>query len=154
MTDVQSPPAARLARGLAARLRDAADAADRLADFAFEAGAEAPPPTLADGEEATAAHDFLLRTLGLAADPVNHAILTTACRAEAGVPIERLSADLHLSELSVIERAHGLIQVGLVARDLQAGTVLATTAGQALVELIAELERDVAEWLGKRQRRR
>ena len=139
------------ARGLAARLRDAALAADRLAGFAFEerAGGQEPPPALAEGDERAAAEDFVLRALRTAADPVNHRILAAAT---AGPDLASLGAACGLPRLALVERVHELVQLGLVARDLQRDTVHATAAGEALAAEVAALCDDVAGWLRKRRR--
>lgn len=142
-------------RSLAARLRDAAEAADRLADFSFDGRwdhAQAPPPTLAPDDEAGAAHDFVLRVLAAVGEPLNFRVLDAA-RAPDGAALDTLAADLGIARLALIERVHGLIQLGLVARDLQADLVRATPAGVGLAELVAGLGDEVAEWLGKRRRR-
>jgi len=55
--------------------------------------------------------------------------------------------------MALVERIHDLIQLGLVARDLQLDTVRATGAGEGLLELVTGLEADVARWLSKRRRR-
>ena len=139
------------ARGLAARLRDAALAADRLAGFAFDespGGAE-PPPSLPDGEERAAAEDFVLRALRTVGDPVNHAILRESL---AGPRLEALGEALRLPRLAVVERVGELVQMGLAVRDLQADTVQATAAGEALAHQVAELCHEVAGWLEKRRR--
>lgn len=142
-----------LARGLAARLRDAAIAADRLADFSFDGSAGGPGgPSLPDGDERGTAEDFVLRVLAAAGDPLNARLLDAAARAPGGVAFSELAAELGLSRLALIERVHGLIQLGLVARDLQADTVCATAAGTALSELVGGLQDEVARWLDKRRR--
>jgi hypothetical protein len=141
---------AALARGLAARLRDAAAAADRLADFAFSEAGEPAPAALRDGEERDAALDFVLRALAAAGDATNHAILSAA--GDGGVAVADLAARTGLPRLAVLERVHGLLALGLVARDLPADTVHATPAGRALLELVEDLADEVAGWLAKRRR--
>lgn len=158
MTDIASTspaPPAPLARGLAARLRDAVEAADRLAGFSYDGRpGEAPPSRLADGEELATAHDMVLRVLRAAGDALNFRILAAAAmQAEAGAPLDGLAADLELSRMALLERVHDLIQLGLVARDLQRDTVLATPAGEGVLDLVRTLEADVAHWLTKRKRR-
>jgi len=143
-----------LARGLAARLRDAAQAADRLADFSFDGhSAQQAAPSLPDGDEGPTAHDFVLRVLAAAGDPLNFRVLDATLRAPEGVGLDGLAVELGVPRLALIERVHGLIQLGLVARDLQADTVCATPAGAGLVELVAGLQDEVARWLSKRRRR-
>jgi len=142
-----------LARGLAARLRDAAIAADRLADFSFDERRDEPAaPSLPDGDEWATADDFVLRVLAAAGDPLNARLLDAAARAPGGIGLPELAAEVGLSRLALIERVHGLIQLGLVARDLQADTVCATAAGTALTELVGGLQDEVARWLDKRRR--
>lgn len=142
-----------LARGLAARLRDASEAADRLRAFSHDAvPVDAVAPVLADGEELATAHDFVLRTLAAAGDPLNFRILAAASAHDEGAPLDALAGDLGLSRLALVERVHGLIQLGLVARDLQAETVMTTSAGAGLLELVTGLEAEVAQWLSKRRR--
>lgn len=143
-----------LARGLAARLRDASEAADRLASFAYDMRpAESSCPTLADGQELATAHDFVLRTFVAAGDPLNFTLIAAASAHPAGASLDQVAHDVGLSRLALIERVHGLIQLGLLARDLQADTVLSTPAGEGVLELVTVLEADVARWLSKRRHR-
>ncbi|WP_372787918.1 hypothetical protein [Paraconexibacter sp.] len=139
-----------VARGLAARLRDAAAAADRLADFSFAEHDTVPPPVLRDGEERAVAGDFVGRALHAATDPLGGRILHAAVG--DGTPIEELTAATGLPRLAVLERVYELLQLGLVARDLQADTVVATGAGRALDQVVSELADDVSDWLRARRR--
>ena len=144
-----------LARGVAARIRDAVEAAERLASFSFDAApdATAGAPQLADGEEREVARDFLLRVFSGACDPTGHRILRiAAAHPEDGVRLGALAAEIELPRMTASERVNGLIQLGLVYRDLQLDTVRIAPAGEAIVALLGELEREVAEWLGKRRR--
>lgn len=153
--DVTAPHASpALARGLAARLRDAVQASDRLASFVFDGGSGSARPAseLADGEELATAHDFVLRVFHGASDPLNSRLLSEAVAAREGAPLDRLAGTLGLSRMATLERVNDLIQLGLVARDLQAGSVRATSAGEAIAELLAEIEIEVAEWLRRRKR--
>jgi hypothetical protein len=148
-----------LARGLAARLRDAVEAADRLAAFSYDLHPDgAPLSQMTDGEELATAHDMVLRVLRTAGDALNFQILAAACEqagdeTHPGAPLDGLACDLGLTRMALIERVHDLIQLGLVARDLQRDRVLGTPAGHGVLELITVLESDVATWLGKRRRR-
>lgn len=143
-----------LARALAARLRDAAEAADRLAEFSFDQRWDVPlASTICDGDETAVAHDFVLRVLAGAVEPVNHRMLQLIVTSETGARPDALMQDSGLTRMAVIERVHALIQLGLVARDLQADTVCATPAGRGMVEYVEQLESDVAQWLCKRRRR-
>lgn len=144
----------RLARGVAARIRDAVEAAERLASFSFDADPAAENRVqLAEGEEREVARDFLLRVFRGASDRTGHRILLiAAARAEDGVSLGALAAELELPRMAASERVNALIQVGLVYRDLQLDAVRIAPAGEAIVALLGELEREVAEWLGKRRR--
>ena len=143
-----------LARALAARLRDAVEAADRMASFAFDATpGDAPPTVLCDGEELATAHDLVLRVMRETGDSVNFRILAAAAVHEDGASTKSLAFDLGLSTMALIERTQALIQVGLVARDLQRDTIRTTPAGEGMLELVSTLEADVAGWLAKRRRR-
>ena len=155
MTGARSVASDPLARGLAARMRDAVEAADRLASFSFDGRpGDAVPSVLADGEELAGAHDMVLRVLCAVGDAVNFRILAAAvAQGDAGAPLAALAGDLGLTRLALVERVHDLIGLGLLARDLQADTVRATTAGAGAVELVTTLEADVAHWLAKRRRR-
>lgn len=143
-----------LARALAARLRDAVEAADRMASFAFDAApGVSSPPALSDGEELATAHDLVLRVLKETGDSLNFRVLTAAAAHGNGASIESLAFDLGLSRIALIERAQALIQVGLVARDLKLDTIRTTPAGEGMLEVVSTLEADVAGWLAKRRRR-
>jgi hypothetical protein len=163
-----------LARVLAARLRDASTAGERLASFAFTEGAPTPGPELREGEELAAAQDFLLRVLHGASDPVSWRVLAgvVSARGEpdgsgleddgsggagledegAGLPLDALADALELPRLAVTERVHALIQLGLMSRDLEHDAIIASPAGEALFDLICELDAEIARWLSKRRR--
>lgn len=154
MTESSSREHDPLARALAARLRDAVEAADRMASFAFDAAPGiAPPPVLCDGEELATAHDLVLRVLRETGDSVNFRIMAAAAAHEEGASTTSLAFDLGLSRMALIERTQALIQVGLVARDLQRDTIRTTPAGEGMLEVVSTLEADVAGWLAKRRRR-
>jgi hypothetical protein len=140
-----------LARALAARLRDATAAGEQLASFAFTEGAPAPGPELREGEELAIAHDFVLRVLHGVSEPLNWELLA-AVVPDNGSSLDALAQRLELPRLVVTERVSALIQLGLVARDLEHDAVTPSPAGSALFELICELDADVARWLSKRRR--
>lgn len=160
MTAVTPTPCVspQLARALAARLRDAIAAGERLASFAFTEGSPAPGPELREGEELAAAHDFLLRVLRGISDPVDWRVLAAVvcdgaeCPHGAGFPLDALADKLELPRLTVSERVNGLIQLGLLARDLEHDSARPSPAGVALFELICELDAEIARWLSKRRR--
>jgi hypothetical protein len=151
-----------LARALAARLRDAVAAGEQLGSFAFTEGTPAPGIELRDGEELAAAHDFLLRVLRGVSDPLDWRILSavtsdgTAGYGDdldpAGLPIDAVADKLELPRLTVTERVNGLIQLGLMARDLEHDSARPSPAGIALFELICELDAEIARWLSKRRK--
>ena len=140
-----------LARALAARLRDAAAAGEQLASFAFSEGTDPPGPELRDGEEVAAAHDFVLRVLHGVSDPVSWQVLAAVVGGEDR-SLDGLADRVALPRLTVTERVNALIQLGLMARDLEHDSVTASPAGEALFELICELDAEVAGWLAKRRR--
>jgi hypothetical protein len=140
-----------LARALAARLRDAIAAGDQLASFAFTEGAEAPGPELRDGEELAVAHDFMLRVLHGVSEPSSWQVLASVVGEDAQ-PVDVLAARLELPRLVITERVNALIQLGLMARDLEHDSVAASPAGVALFELICELDAEIAGWLSKRRK--
>jgi hypothetical protein len=152
-----------LARALAARLRDAIAAGEQLASFAFTEGGRAPRAELEEGEELAAAHDFLLRVLHGASEPLNWRLLSAVLEVERDqrcecdeapqLAIDELASRLGTPRLIVTERANALIQVGLMARDLEHDSVRISPAGEALFELICELDAEIAGWLAKRRRR-
>ncbi len=157
MTVVTPCVSPQLARALAARLRDATAAGEQLASFAFTEGAPAPGPELREGEELAAAHDFLLRVLHGASEPLSWSVLT-AVVSEGGaedppaVSIDALADRLELPRLAVTERVNALIQLGLMGRDLEHDSITASPAGAALYELVCELDAEIAGWLSKRRR--
>jgi hypothetical protein len=140
-----------LARALAARLRDATAAGEQLASFAFSEGTPAPGPELRDGDELAVAHDFVLRVLHGVSDPVSWKVLAAVVGAEDNT-LDALGDRLELPRLALTERINSLIQLGLMARDLEHDSVSASPAGEALFELVCELDADVARWLSKRRK--
>jgi hypothetical protein len=150
-----------LARALAARLRDASAAGEQLASFAFREGTPPPGVELAPGEERAAAHDFLLRALHGVSEPLNWSVLAAVVEAAGDLPtgegrapergIDALGIALGMPRLALTERVNGLIQLGLMARDLEHDSVTVSPAGTALFELICELDAEIAGWLARRR---
>jgi hypothetical protein len=141
-----------LARALAARLRDATAAGEQLASFAFTEGAPSPGPELRPGEELAAAHDFLLRVLHGVSEPRSWQVLSAVVSGSERPALDDLAVTLGMPRLTVTERVNGLIQLGLLVRDLEHDAVAATPAGEALFELICELDAEIAGWLEKRRK--
>jgi hypothetical protein len=156
MTVVTPCVSPQLARALAARLRDAAAAGERLASFAFTEGAPSPGPELREGEELATAHDFVLRVLHGVSEPRGWQVLAAVVGAGsegAGIGVDALAAELELPRLVVTERVGTLIQLGLMARDLEHDTIVPSAAGTAMFELVCELDAEIAGWLSKRRAR-
>jgi len=143
-----------LTRALAARLRDATAAGERLASFAFSEGAPEPGAELREGDELAVAHDFLLRVLHGVSEPVSWRVLAAVVGEpdENGVALDALVEALELPRLALTERVNALIQLGLMARDLEHDRVAASPAGWGLFELVCELDAEIASWLSKRRR--
>jgi hypothetical protein len=151
MSVVTPRVSAQLARALAARLRDATEAGEQLASFAFTEAAPAPGPELRDGEELAAAHDFLLRVLHGLSEPLGWQVLA-AVAPEERVALDALAERLTMPRLTLTERVNALIQLGLMARDLEHDAVMVSPAGTALFELVCELDAEIAHWLSKRRK--
>ncbi|WP_249012111.1 hypothetical protein [Conexibacter sp. DBS9H8] len=141
-----------LARALAARLRDATAAGEQLASFAFSEGAPAPGPELIAGEERAVAHDFLLRVLHGVSEPLAWELLAQAVAGAERTGLDALTAAVGLPRLAVTERVNALIQLGLLTRDLEHDAVAVTPAGEAIFELVCELDAEIAGWLEKRRK--
>jgi hypothetical protein len=161
MTVVTPCVSPELARALAARLRDAVAAGEQLGSFAFTEGTPSPGPELRDGEELAAAHDFLLRVLHGISEPLSWKVLAAVVTQDGGdgaeddlpsLSLDALADRLELPRLAVTERVNALIQLGLMARDLEHDSVTPSPAGQALFELVCELDAEIARWLSKRRR--
>jgi len=71
----------------------------------------------------------------------------------AAIAMDELAAALSAPRLMVAERVGALIGVGLLARDLEHDRVLCSPAGEALFDLVCELEAEIARWLSRRRRR-
>jgi hypothetical protein len=79
------------------------------------------------------AGDLVLRTLRVAMEPTNFAILLKL-REQPAVPFPDLMQATQLNRLSLSERVNDLIQVGLAVKDVQTGQVQGTKAAEAIVD--------------------
>jgi hypothetical protein len=110
------------------------DREDRL-----ESGTGLFKQELSDDPEARrrAVEDSVLRTLGMAVDPVNFHILEILA-GSTHATTSFLSANIGLPRLAVEERISDLVSAGLAAKVFASGQVAATDIGGALVGLIRE----------------
>lgn len=137
-----------VAKGLANRLTEIQAALDRYSGFAFRPGAgEPPPPGLQEGETAAAAREMVLRALAAAADPRHEAVLGVLARGDA--TLGELASTLDLPRLSVWERVKDLVQVGLVAHDLDGDRAGLTPAGEQVVALVDHLATSIARQVAR-----
>jgi hypothetical protein len=125
-----------LSLALAMRLRDLARMLDRLDRLESGTG-----KWLAAQDESAlrdAATDITLRTLRVAADPVNFTILAFLS-ARASAPMAELENAAGLGRLALAERVNDLVQVGLAGRNIDTDHTQITAGGAALVGLIESL---------------
>lgn len=128
-----------LAKGLAGRFADLTAAMARLDRFAFRPEGDVAPP---DADVDGAARELVVRALHVASDPVNDRILTEL--AEGDASLVRLAEACGITRLAVWERVNDLVQVGLVARELEGDRVGLTPAGQTLGGLLTQIAASVA----------
>ncbi len=89
-----------------------------------------------DGEDGLAvAHDLVLRTLRIAADPLNHRLLARLAQADA--PLAALGRLLGMPRAATWERVNDLVQSGLVGRSIERDLIGLTPAGQEMVEFVS-----------------
>lgn len=144
MSDPQADVAA-LVEGLWRRVRDVLLVAERVGSFTFSEQQEEPErAALTDAEIDAAAKDFVLRALAVTSDALNHVILTRSCTPD-GVVIDELAKELATGSLVVSERVNDMLQLGLIARELDSGRARATPAGEAIVSVVAGVAGPLAE---------
>lgn len=135
-----------LAQTMARRLRDISRVLDRL--DRLEAGSGR---WLSEQDEASLAESALgmtLRTLRLAADAHNYAVLTYLAKHDAS-PVATVQEIVQLDRMTLSERLNDLVQVGLVIREIDTDHVQISDAGKVIVELIEGLQSETAQALGK-----
>lgn len=117
--------------GVRRRLADVSAVIERQAAFVFnpEGGPESSRPV-----QRPAARDFVLRTLGAAADTLNYQLLTELHTGDAG--LVELCERFCLAETAAWERVNDLVQAGLVARDSDHGRIGLTATGIELVRFV------------------
>ena len=84
--------------------------------------------------------ESVLRTLRLAAEPANFAILE-ALADGTGRPIDAVAADVGLPRPAVDERISDLVSAGLVSKIPEAAQVVGTEAASAFVAVVTEAVR-------------
>jgi len=133
-----------LAQTMAYRLRDISRLLDRL--DRLEAGSG---NWLNGQDEASLAESALgmtLRTLRLAADTHNYAILSHLAKHDTS-PVAELQELLSLDRMTLSERLNDLVQVGLVVREIDTDHVQISDAGKVIVELIKHLQSETSQSL-------
>lgn len=136
----------RLAAALRAHIDGRRRADERLASFAFSERSDRSPSAGGAGGGAVAAagdwRHFAARTLRLAGDPgtirlldgLRDGAVATADLAAALDPAER-------GRLALIDRIGDLAAAGLVARELERDEVSLAPLGEAVLDLVIEIER-------------
>jgi hypothetical protein len=137
---------AELSTALALRLRDLARLLDRL--DRLESGTGGWLAAQRPEDLAAAATEMTLRTLRLAADPANFALLNRLAGAGALTTAE-LEQAAGLGRLALGERLNDLVQVGLAARNIDTDQVQVTQAGAALAGLITSISQATAQRLAE-----
>ncbi|MDQ3945360.1 MAG: hypothetical protein M3357_09470 [Actinomycetota bacterium] len=131
-----------LGKALGSRLRDLEAAVERFGSYSFAPGEPAPPAALVAGEMAPAAREIVLRALRVAGDPAAYAWLQRLSGGDA--TLAELADLAGVSRLVAWERINDLVQVGLVARDLDGDRAGLTGAGRVLVDLVEEAAESAA----------
>lgn len=134
----------RLATAVRTRVGSRQAAEMRLASFAFhEQPASGRTAWTAGADEAPVdLRYFVLRALGALGDPDTVRVLD-ALRGDDR-PLEELMGMIEpavLDRLAAGDRVGGLASAGLVGRELETDRVSLTPLGQALLDLVADLER-------------
>ncbi|MCC7360654.1 MAG: hypothetical protein IT317_14330 [Anaerolineales bacterium] len=135
-----------LSTALALRLRDLARSLDRL--DRLESGTGEWLASQQAEDLAAAAQAMTLRTLRLAADSDNYALLNRLAGA-ASMSTAELELAVGLGRLALVERINDLVQVGLASRNVDTDQVQATQAGAALAGLVSAISRTTAERLAE-----
>lgn len=114
--------------GVRRRLADVSAVIERQSAFVFSP--EGDSETIRSVRR-PAARDFVLRTLGAAADTLNYQLLTELHTADAR--FVELCERFRLAETAAWERVNDLVQAGLVARDSDYDRIGLTATGIELV---------------------
>lgn len=125
-----------LSFALAMRLRDIARMLDRL--DRLESGTGGWLASHGENDLKAAAADITLRALRTAAEPGNFAILSFLAECSTA-PMSDLEQAARSGRLALNERVNDLVQIGLVARNIDTDHVQLTAGGAALVNLIQSI---------------
>ncbi len=137
----------RLATAVRARVRARQAAELRLGSFVFREGPEGarPAPTAVPDAASVDWRFFVLRALAVVGDPDAVRFLE-AVRSD-GLPLDDLMSVVEpqiADRLVAGDLVGGLASAGLVGRDLESDRVSLLPLGEAILDLVAELERRAA----------
>lgn len=135
-----------LAQTMAYRLRDISRLLDRL--DRLEAGSGNWLNEQDEESLAQSALGMTLRTLRLAADTHNYAILKHLAKQDTS-PVAKVQELLQLDRMTLSERLNDLVQVGLVIREIDTDHVQISDAGKVMVALITQLQAETAQSLSQ-----
>ena len=93
--------------------------------------------------------DLVLRAFRTALESSNYQIMAHL-HEHSSATFQELMELSKLNRLSLNESVNDLIQVGLVSKDLQTGQVQITAAGEALMNLIKQIQETLAETISTR----
>ncbi|MDH5805972.1 MAG: hypothetical protein OEZ54_12400 [Gemmatimonadota bacterium] len=128
-----------VARGIARRTADIQKAESQFAAFAID-GAEAPDSGQVNGEY------FVLRVLSIMGQAGVYDVVSSLVEAES-MQLKEIASLLGRDRLAAVDAVSLLTQIGLASRQLDVDRVQATELAKAMVQLVDELARRIAERL-------
>lgn len=133
-----------LAQTMARRLRDIARMLDRLDRLEVGSGS-----WLSEQDEenlATSALGMTLRTFRVAADSHNFQILKHLAERDTS-PVSKVQDMIQLDRMTLSERLNDMVQVGLIVREIDTDHVQISSAGKAMVTIIAQIQEKTSQFL-------
>lgn len=133
-----------IARGAWTRLRNLIGALDRLDRLETAREFDGWLAQLAQDERALDAtiHEFLLRALRLASDPINVQILAHT-HAQDGATMTELLMQTKLSRVDLTERVNEMARAGLTVQPLEQDKIEITQLAAGMLRWFEELEREI-----------